>query len=580
VRILARMLRELRRYTWLLLLTIVLSLVGQAAMVGIPKVIQTMIDAVLKQGRTDMLWSASLTVVGLGLVRWVFGYAEFMVGVRYGQLLMRDMRQTLYEQLTRLSFSYFDRTRTGQLMSRITNDLEPVGDFLTWSSRMMVRTTLLFIGALVVCLTMNWKLALIGLAPLPMLTLTAATAGRFVRPAYERARQLLGEVTTRLQESIGAIMVVKTYCREDAELARFREDSERLRAATYRADAIDSLYFPLTGFWAGLSGLLVLWYGGVLVMNDQLTVGQFLAFNLYVAFLVMPMRMMGWAVSACMRAVAAAGRIYAIQDEVPDLAPPENPEPIGRLVGEVVFDNIAFGYGAERPVLQGISLRIHPGETLGILGPVGSGKSTLAALMPRFYDPDSGRVLIDGHDVRDLDPRELRSQIGVVFQESFLFSGTIRENIAFGKPDASEEEIRAAARDAAILDFIEELPDGLDTPIGERGMRLSGGQQQRIAIARALLTDPRILILDSCTSSVDTYTEYLIQQALDKLMSGRTTIIIAHRASSLAGADRVIVLEEGRIVQDGRPVELARQRDGMFALLDRLQRDLEGLEVA
>jgi len=580
VRILARMLRELRRYTRLLILTILLSLVGQAAMVGIPKVIQSMIDAVVRQGRTDMLWSASLIVIGLALVRGVFSYAEFIVGVRYGQSLMRDIRQTLYAQLTRLSFSYFDRTRTGQLMSRITNDLEPVGDFLTWSSRMMVRTTLMFVGALVVCITMNWKLALIGLAPLPMLTVTAATSGRFVRPAFEKARQLLGEVTSRLQESIGAILVVKTYCREDAELERFRGDSERLRAATYRADAIDSLYFPLTGFWAGLATLLVLWYGGVLVMRDQLTVGQFIAFNLYVAFLVMPMRMTGWAVSACMRAVAAAGRIYAIQDEVPDLPPPEKPEDLGRLRGEVVFENVEFSYDGGRAVLRGINLRIRTGETVGILGPVGSGKSSLAALIPRFYDPDSGRVLIDGHDVRDLDPRELRSQVGVVFQESFLFSGTVRENIAFGAPDASEEEIRSAARDAAILEFIDDLPDGLDTPIGERGMRLSGGQQQRIAIARALLTDPRILILDSCTSSVDTYTEYLIQQALAKLMHGRTTIVIAHRASSLAGADRVIVLEEGRIVQEGRPVELARQRDGLFALLDRLQRDLEGLEVA
>lgn len=580
MRILARMLRELRRYTRLLILTILLSLVGQAAMVGIPKVIQSMIDAVVRQGRTDMLWSASLIVIGLALVRGVFSYAEFIVGVRYGQSLMRDIRQTLYAQLTRLSFSYFDRTRTGQLMSRITNDLEPVGDFLTWSSRMMVRTTLMFVGALVVCITMNWKLALIGLAPLPMLTVTAATSGRFVRPAFEKARQLLGEVTSRLQESIGAILVVKTYCREDAELERFRGDSERLRAATYRADAIDSLYFPLTGFWAGLATLLVLWYGGVLVMRDQLTVGQFIAFNLYVAFLVMPMRMTGWAVSACMRAVAAAGRIYAIQDEVPDLPPPEKPEDLGRLRGEVVFENVEFSYDGGRAVLRGINLRIRTGETVGILGPVGSGKSSLAALIPRFYDPDSGRVLIDGHDVRDLDPRELRSQVGVVFQESFLFSGTVRENIAFGAPDASEEEIRSAARDAAILEFIDDLPDGLDTPIGERGMRLSGGQQQRIAIARALLTDPRILILDSCTSSVDTYTEYLIQQALAKLMHGRTTIVIAHRASSLAGADRVIVLEEGRIVQEGRPVELARQRDGLFALLDRLQRDLEGLEVA
>jgi ATP-binding cassette subfamily B protein len=326
--------------------------------------------------------------------------------------------------------------------------------------------------------------------------------------------------------------------------------------------------------------LAVLWFGGSFVMQGRLSLGEFTAFNIWITMLIMPMRMMGWSVSSAIRATAAAKRVYAIQDERPDLTSPADPVPIGRVNGEIEFQDVTFSYNGSRPVVDGVTLRIAPGETVGVLGGVGSGKSTLAALVPRFYDPEQGSVRIDGHDVRDLDLRELRSQIGFVFQDSFLFSGTVRENIAFGKPDASDEEVREAARQAAILDFIESLDAGFDTPIGERGMRLSGGQQQRIAIARALLTDPRILILDSCTSSVDTYTEHLIQQALDKLMKGRTTIVIAHRASSVAGADRVVVLDHGRIVQEGTPEELAQETEGLFIQLDRLQHDLEGLEVA
>lgn len=578
--VLGRVLRYLLRQRKLVALAALLSVLSQFSIVGIPKVIQRMVDMVLIEQRMDQLWVAALVVLGLAASRLALGYSELVLGVRVGQEFMRDLRQELYDNLVRLSFSFFDRTRTGQLMSRITNDLEPIGGFATFQCRMIVRSVLTFVLVLIVCLAMNWKLALLALCTMPLVTVTAATLGARVRPAYEHARELLAQVTSRLQESIAAVAIVKAYRREADETERFAGDSEKLRDANYRAEQIDALYFPLTGFWAGLAMVAVLGFGGMYVIRGELTAGEFVAFNMYVTMLVFPMRVTGWAVSGAMRAMAAAGRVFAIMDEQPDIGSPPSPRRLGRLRGDIRLEGVCFEHVPGQPVLRDIDLNIRAGETLGVLGAVGSGKSTLASLIPRFYDPTAGRVLVDGVNVREVDLEELRSQIGVVFQESFLFSGTIRENIAFGKPGATDDEVREAARKAAILDFIDSLDEGMETMVGERGMRLSGGQQQRIAIARALLTDPRILILDSCTSSVDTYTEHLIQKALAELMAGRTTVVIAHRASSLANADRVIVLDRGRIVQDGAPDELARDQNGLFARFLDLQQGLESLEVA
>lgn len=572
---LKRLLAESLRHWRLQLAVLLLSIGSQAAMIAVPAVIGAMVDPVFIDGHTDTLPMLSIVVIALAVLKSGLQYGEMVVGGRFGQYVMRDMRLDLYQHLCRLSFSYFDRTRTGEIMSRVINDMEPIGGFMVFQSRQIIRCTVLFLGSLIYCATLNWKLALASLGTLPLLTLSAAVCGLYIRPAFERSRAVLAEITTRLQESIGAIMIVKTYCREEREIERFDQDSARLRDATYIAERIDALYFPLTGLWAAISSIIVVWYGGALTLGGELSPGEFITFSMFIAFLIMPMRMMGWGVSSGMRALAAAGRIYAIADEEPDLVSPEEPTPLGRIEGEIRFEGVTFAYPGGEPVLRGLDLHIRPGETLGILGPVASGKSTLVSLIPRYYDPDEGRVLVDGVDVRELDLEKLRSQIGFVFQESFLFSGSIRENIAFGRVDATEEEVRQAAQDAAILEFIDGLEDGMDTEVGERGMRLSGGQQQRLAIARAIITDPRVLILDSCTSSVDTYTEHLIQKALARLMRSRTTIIIAHRASSVAMADRVIVLDEGRIVQDGAPEELAEDEAGPYGRLARMQREFE-----
>lgn len=575
-----RLVREVKGQKALFLWTVVLAAISQTAPALAPAIMGRILTDVVDHHRLDRLVAYFFATLALAAVGGVLHFYSTVIGVTFGQHLMRDIRRRLYRNLTAVSFSYYDRMRTGDLMSRVTNDLEPMGEFFVFSGRMVLRSIALFVFALAVCLWTDWRLALACLGMMPFVTISSVVLGMKIRPAYQRARELLSEVSTRLQESISAIIVVKAYCREEREIERFDQNSRALREANYRADAIDALYFPLTGFFAGLAIIASIWYGGWLAITESLTYGQFMQFFVYLNFLVVPLRMTGWGVSAGMRAVAAARRVYEIEDAVPDVTPPEEPAHPGRIRGEIAFENVHFAYDAGEPVLRGVTLRLEPGQTLGILGGVGSGKSTLAALVARFYDPTEGRVLIDGTDVRELDLAELRSQIGVVFQDSFLFSGAIRENVAFGRPDATDEEIRDALRKAAILDFVEGLEDGLDTQIGERGMRLSGGQQQRLAIARAILTDPRILILDSCTSNVDTYTEYLIQGALTELMKGRTTIVIAHRASSLATADRVIVLHEGQVRQDGAPEELAQDAEGMYARLEALQHDLEGMEAA
>jgi len=481
------------------------------------------------------------------------------------------MRADLYAHLTRLSFGYFDRVRTGQLLSRITSDLEPVGGFCTWGFRMIFRSVILFAGVLAVCIWMNPRLALLSLSTMPLLTATAYFVGERIRPAFERAREQLGVVTTRLQENLSGIRIVKLYVREPLERERYRAASEVLRDRNYEAQRIDAAYYPLTGFWAGLSGLLVLWIGGMEVLHGRLTLPEYVAFEAYLLLLLLPMRMLGYMVSGMQRAAAAINRLTAILDEVPDVRDPERPVRLGRIEGAVRFENVTFGYTRDTPVLRGVSFSVRPGETVGILGATGSGKSTLVALIPRFYDPQEGVVRIDGHDVRALDRRELRRQIGIVFQESFLFTGTIRENIAFGHPDATDAEVEEAARKADIHDFVASLELGYQTPVGERGLTLSGGQQQRVALARALLTDPRILILDDCTSSLDTRTEHRIQTRLASYMAGRTTFIIAQRASSVARADRIFVLENGAIVEEGAPDDLLRNPESLFARLYQLQ---------
>ncbi|NCO36500.1 MAG: hypothetical protein AUJ92_01800 [Armatimonadetes bacterium CG2_30_59_28] len=556
-----------RKRKYLIMAAIASSLISQGAFLIMPKLLGDIVDQVFQGGQRDRLAFYGLLILFLSVVRGAFNFLEIIAGARCGQAVLLDLRQDLYAHLCRLSFTYFDKTRTGQLISRITSDLEPVSMFLTWGFRMIFKNILLFVGVVVICLRMHVTLTLVSMSALPLLTLTAMVIGGKIRPAYESAREQLGVLTSLLQENIQGIRLIKMYVKEKAEIARFEQESETLREKTYKAQRLDAIYYPITGLWAGLASLLVLWYGGLQVINGSLTLGEYVAFETYLIFITLPTRMLGFMVSAMLRTDASMERVHAIIDAVPDITSPPRAASHSPVSGRVDFEDVSFGYTHESSTLTDLAFTIEAEETVGIIGATGCGKSTLISLIPRFYDPQRGRVLIDGHDVRQWELSALRRQIGIVFQDTFLFSGTLRDNIAYANPDTDDEDVARVARLAALDEFIQQLPEGYDTVVGERGERLSGGQQQRLSIARTLLWQPRILLLDDCTSSLDTHTEYQIQQNLESERKGRTTIIIAQRASALSTADRVFVLESGRVVETGTPSSLARDTGSLYARL-------------
>lgn len=563
----------------MMLLTLAISLLVQGATVAVPFVAGQMVRQAVELHQAGELPRLTLLILGLFVLRGVLNWSEIYLGSRIGQIISRRLREAVYTHLLQLRFSFFDRTRTGQLLSRLTSDLEPVNGFVRWGLRLVIRNLVLLLLSFAMALRIDATLAVIGLGSMPLIAVTAWAVGTRIRPAFELAREQLGVVTSRLQDNLQGIRVVKTYVQEEREIERFTRDSDRLRDQSYEAARIDAIYYPLTGFWSGLALILVLFAGGMRVIAGTLTLDGYVTFSLLVMQLVIPMRFLGYMLSVGQRAAAASARIFAILEDRRDVEP--LPQLVGGLDragvlpcpdlrGDVRFEGVRFAYGATE-VLHGIDLDVRAGEVIGIVGTTGSGKSTLMSLIPAFYHPTRGKVRVDGQDVTRLDPEGLRRQIGFVFQEPFLFPGTLRENLLFGRPDATEEEMIAAVRDAAIDEFIRSLENGFDTAIGERGLTLSGGQQQRLTIARTILMDPKILILDDYTSSVDTYTEHLIQTALARLMRGRTTFVITPRAAPLMEADRVLVMDDGRIVCHGPPAELAATPGNLFYQLLELQ---------
>ncbi len=564
-----------------MLVVLVLSVLSQAALLLTPKVIQKIVENALEKTPENIApWA--LLILGLAIIKGGLSAAETLMGTRLGQRILLNLRQDIYAHLCRLKLRFFDGIRSGELLSRVTADLEPIDTFFSWGARLIFRSVLLFIGVLIFCFSMNAKLTLVSLSIVPLISITAFMLGMRIRPTWQTAREKVGDFTSALEETLSGIRVVKMCTQEQNETAKLTRSSESVREKTWRSNRIDAAYHPITGLWAGLAGLMILAYGGSLIIAGELTLPEYVAFEIYLLLLLVPMRMMGWMVSGMQRAIVGAQRIFVLLEEEPEpgieirgregeavgISPAEG------IQGRVTFEDVAFGYREGEPVLSNLNLEVQPGEIVGILGPTGSGKSALVALISRLYDPSQGRVLIDGEDLKKYDLRRLRRQIGMVFQEPFLFSGTIRENITFGRPEASEEEIEEAAKRAALHEFIVGLERGYETIIGERGLNLSGGQQQRLALARTLLTDPRILILDDYTSSVDAHTEFLIQQALQELMMGRTTFIISQRAASVSIADKIIVIDEGEIVEEGSPEELAAIADGHYRRLLEVQKSL------
>ncbi|HFQ94875.1 MAG TPA: ABC transporter ATP-binding protein [Anaerolineae bacterium] len=534
---------------------------------GLPATVQTLaadrlgLDLTVMQSDLDganrALIMAGIIIVLFAIVRGLFAFNQTYLSQKMSQNIAFDLRNDLFAKIQRLSFSYHDRNRTGQLMIRATDDIERLRLFLGQGLLMAVQSLILLVGTLAILFASNVKLTLVILPILPIAVGVFMIFGRIAQPLFREAQRRLSAVNTILQENFAGLRVVKAFAAEPYEKQRFGVSIDHLLAQRIKISRTFSFLFPFVFLVANLGQAAVLYFGGVQMLNGTLTLGEWQKFSLYLVYLFIPMAQLGFIISLSAQASASATRIFEILDTKNDVENKPGAIELGEIDGRIQFDDVTFRYfSTSDPVLRHVSFTAEPGQTVALLGSTGSGKTTIINLIPRFYDVSEGAVLIDGHDVRDVTIESLRRQIGIVLQETTLFSGTIRENIAYGRSDASDEEIMAAAKAAAAHEFIMSFPEGYDTHVGERGSTLSGGQKQRIAIARALLMDPHILILDDSTSSVDLNTEYEIQQALDKLMRGRTSIVIAQRISTVLNADQILILDKGEIAARGVHEEL------------------------
>jgi len=553
----SRLLSFLRPYKRGLAVSVVLAVGSQAAQIALIWITgRGLIQRVLVNHEHGDLWLYVGLVAGLGFVSAALMLGRRLISGKQALDVEMDMRQGLYSHLVRLSFGFYDRHQTGQLMSRATVDLQGVRFFLGYGLIFFFQNVLTVVSVTVVLFFFEWRLAFVVLAVTPLLVFIAYRYSHVAHPTLREVQQKLADVATVAEENIVGVHVVKAFAQEPAEEEKFALRNEALFGETIRANRQRATYVPLLSFLPLLAQAAVLLIGARMVAHNIQFLGSFVSFNIYLGWLVTPLRSLGMWVGQSQRATASGERIFQVLDEPEEVADKPAAVELPSGDGEIRFEDVSFSYLPGRPVLVQLDLALDAGTTLALIGHTGSGKTTLASLVPRFYDVDSGRVLVDGVDVRDVTLASLRREVGVIPQDPFLFSTTVRENIAFGRPDMSDEEVERVARLAQAHEFVEQLPQGYETVIGERGITLSGGQRQRIAIARALAVDPRILILDDATASVDATTEAQIRAGLREVMSGRTTLIIAHRLSTIALADEIVVLDEGRIVARGTHDEL------------------------
>jgi ATP-binding cassette, subfamily B, multidrug efflux pump len=565
-----RALRFLKNYWPKALAAFFCLLIASGSMLIIPLLSQMIIDRGIVQQDMAVIIRLALAMVGFALARAVFQFLQGALAARVAHGAAYEMRNVLYAKIQSLSFGYHDQTHTGQLLTRATSDVEQVQMFVGRGAIMFLSALLMLGGSMVLLFTLNWRLALIVVAVVPV---TFAFFGLFARkamPLFKEAQRRLAALNTILQENFAGVRVIKAFVREAHEAQRYERANQDFYDVNIQINNILSLAFPTIFGVANVATLAIYWAGGVQVINEMLTVGELVAFASYLMMAFFPVLMMGMIISMMSSASASATRIFEILDAQSEVVEKEGAIALPPLKGRVAFEEVTFRYyGGGEPVLKEVSFVAEPGETVALLGATGSGKSTIINLIPRFYEVTEGRVTVDDYDVRDVTLESLREQIGLVLQETNLFEGTIRDNIAFGRPEATEDEIIAVAQAAEAHDFIVRFPNGYDTRVGERGVTLSGGQKQRIAIARALLLDPRILILDDATSSVDLATERRIQIALERLMSGsgsgaRTSFVIAQRVATVRDADQILVLENGEIAARGTHEELVAT-SGLYA---------------
>ena len=563
-RILLRCISHLRPY-WRLAAGAYLALLGITALaLTIPQFIRWIIDRGIGQHDTLLLIWSVLALLGLTLIKGILTFFQGQWTETASQGVAYDLRNAIHRKLAGLSFAYHDRAETGQVLSRAIQDVDRIR-FLT--GRAFLRLTdaaVLFVGTAALLVAMNPTLALLALCTMPILAYRAFYFGRRLRPLSLAIQQQLAVLTTRLEQNLSGARVVKAFAQEDAEIARFARENEHWFDLSVQSTRLQALNAPLIDLIANIGAVLIIWYGGQLVIQGQLTLGELISFSTYLAQLIQPVRRLGQIIPVLAIAAAAGERIFEILDTESEVRDAPDAIQLPPVRGTVTFEHVSFAYFRRHRSLSDITFTAKPGQVIALLGATGSGKSTIINLIPRFYDPTEGRITIDDYDLRRVTLNSLRDQIGIVLQETMLFAATIRENITFGCPDASDAQIVEAAHAAQAHAFIVETPRGYDTLVGERGITLSGGQRQRIAIARALLKNPRILILDDATSSVDTETERLIQMALERLMRGRTSFVIAQRLSTLRMADLILVLDKGRIAARGTHDELLKT-SGLYA---------------
>jgi ATP-binding cassette subfamily B protein len=588
--VLLRSIRYLGRYPKVTLLAYGALFVATAAQLAVPQLLQNIIDTITesfitsrvlalpanvqtlaaqqlgtsveqmqadKESAVQAILFAIGAIVLFAVARGVFSFVQTYSAQTLSQNVAFDFRNELFSKVQRLSFSYHDRNRTGQLMIRATDDVERLRLFIGQGLVLALQALVLLIGALIILLLTNWRLMLVVMPILPIAMVLFMVFGRLAQPLFAEVQRRLSKLNTILQENLAGMQVIKAFVREPQEQAKFGDAADDLMDQSIKVTRTFAFLFPLIFLVGNLGQAAALYFGGRMIIVGDMTLGEWQKFSLYLVYVFFPLGQLGMIISLTAQAAASATRIFEILDAKNDVEDKPDAIELTAVKGRVAFEDVTFRYfSGGDPVLSNVSFDAEPGQTIALLGATGSGKSTVINLIPRFYDARDGRVMVDGHDVRDLTLDSLRNQIGIVLQETTLFSGTIRDNIAFGRPDASMDEIVSAAEAAAAHDFILEFPEGYDTPVGERGTTLSGGQKQRVAIARALLMDPHILIMDDSTSSVDLATEYQIQQALDDLMKGRTSFVIAQRISTVLNADQILVLEKGGIAARGTHLEL------------------------